>query len=200
MAHPFILSQIVARVSDFQAEQGPVRRGLSLLEMVIVCGLLALLLAVLGVTVRQFYCSRNLLAEHDQEAQLTQVLSLGVAQELRDCYDVQATSPDLILRRVELADSTRLPTRYPSPVPAPTPIWDPETSLVQVQFHFDAVNATLWRNVTFPDSRTSRQRLAEGIYGFTVSNSTAQDFDLTMSFQTSRQVRVLQQSVHHADR
>jgi hypothetical protein len=156
------------------------------------------MLVLVASTTRQFYQSRTQIAQLDQESRsLRAVQSIG--QELEGCYDVIQTTPDLVISARDRGDTSRLPENYPDPAPALTPAWDPAPGLSQLRFFHDGVNQELWREVTFSDGRVARQRLAESIYGFTCSNTSAYDFTLSLSFQGNRGLESLQTRVRRAD-
>lgn len=154
------------------------------------------MLLVLALTVQQFYRSRSRLVETDQETQLLALLRQRVAGELEGAQNVTATVPDLVLACADSNDTAYLPAAYPNPAPEPLPCWDPAAGLMTVRYYHDPSLASLLRDVRFGDGRTSQQRVADQIYGFTVSNTTDRDFRIQVTYQHKRGLHTLQQSVH----
>lgn len=157
------------------------------------------MLLVLALTVQQFYRSRSRLVEKDQETQLLALLRQRLAGELEGAQNVTATVPDLVLTCADSNDVAYLPAAYPNPAPAPEPCWDPAAGLMTVRYYHDPTLASLLRQVRFGDGRTSQQRVADQIYGFTVSNTTDRDFRIQVTYQQKRGLHTLQQNVHRAD-
>lgn len=157
------------------------------------------MLLVLALTIQQFYRSRSRLVETDQETQLLALLRQRVAGELEGAQNVTATNPDLVLLCADNNDPAYLPATYPNPAPDPEPVWDPATGLMTVRYYHDPSLVSLLREVRFADGRTSQQRVAEQIYGFTVSNTTDRDFRVQVTYQQKRGLHTLQQHVHRAD-
>lgn len=157
------------------------------------------MLLVLALTIQQFYRSRSRLVETDQETQLLALLRQRMAGELEGANNVTATNPDLVLACVDSNDTGYLPATYPDPAPDPEPCWDPAAGLMTVRYYHDPSLASLRREVRFSDGRTSQQRVADQIYGFTVSNTTDRDFRIQVTYQYKRGLHSLQQHVHRAD-
>lgn len=179
--------------------RGMKRRGLSLLEMMLVCGFLSLMLLVLALTLQQFYRGRSQLEIDDRESQILRLMTLQLSKEMEGCLEVLQTNPDLILRCRDLSDSTRLPDTFPNPAPTREPAWNPSSQMALVRYYHDSSTSTWMRETTFANGSVSSQRLQDGIYGFTVSNTTDQDFSVTVSFSGRRGILSLQQTIHRAD-
>lgn len=157
------------------------------------------MLLILALTIQQFYRSRSRLVETDQESQLLAMLRKSLASEVEGAQNVTSTSPDLVLLRMDPSDPSVLPAIYPNPPPATRPLWDPAATLTTVRYFHDPALSALLREVRFADGRTSRQRVAETIYGFTVTNTTDRDFRIRVTYQQKRGLHTLQANVHRAD-
>lgn len=157
------------------------------------------MLLMVAATTRQFYQSRAQMGNRDGESQLIRAFSSSLVRELEGCFEVVQTSPDLILLTHEPGEAGRLPAHFPTPPPTPVPAWNPASSLMSVTFHYDSVDSTLWRSASFADGRTSQQRIAEAVYGFTVTNTTDRDFAVSLSYHAKRGIENFQVSVHRAD-
>jgi hypothetical protein len=169
------------------------------MEVLILCGFLSLMLSILAVTTQQFYRTRSRLATDDQESQLLRSLTTGLAKDLEGCYSVVQSAPDLVMTRTDLQDAARLPLDYPAPAPTPTPAWNPAVNLVTVRYRHDGLNSLLWREASFSDGRTSQLRVAEMIYGFSVTNTTDRDFLVTVTQASPRGLRTIRQAIHRVD-
>lgn len=157
------------------------------------------MLLLLALTTQQFYRSRSRLVETDQETQLLALLSQRLGGDLEGAQNVTATVPDLVLNRVDSNDPGYLPDSFPQPAPTPDPPWDPSSGVMTVRYTHDPSWASLFREVRFSDGRTSRQKVASEIYGFTVSNTTDRDFEIQITYQQKRGLHSLKQNVHRAD-
>lgn len=157
------------------------------------------MLLVLALTTQQFYRSRSRLVETDQETQLLALLSQRLGGDLEGAQNVTSTVPDLALTRVDSNDPGYLPDTFPQPAPSPDPPWDPSSGVMTVRYTHDPSLSSLLREVRFSDGRTSQQRVANDIYGFTVTNTTDRDFEIQVTYQQKRGLHALKQNVHRAD-
>ena len=176
------------------------RRAATLLEVLILCAFLALMLVTMAGVVRQFYRSRTSMADRDLESQALLQLMAELRRDVAGCFDVVQTSPDLVVRCLDSADGGRLPASFPDPAPSPSPAWDPAQGLMTVRYTHDSLHSLLWREASFGDGRTSRQRLAEGIQGFLVTSAAPQELEIQFSWRGSGSLQTHQIRMHRVDR
>ncbi len=176
------------------------RRAATLLEVLILCAFLALMLLTMAGVLRQFFRSRSTMADRDLESQALQHILSELRRDVVGCYQLVQTSPQLEVLCLDSSQGARLPAAFPLPAPSPTPAWNPAQGLMTVRYTHDSLHSILWREVTFSDSRNSRQRLAEGIQGFTVTPLTPQQLEVRFSWRGSGPVQAHQLLLHRVDR
>lgn len=159
---------------------------MSLLEVLITLGVLALALGMVAAAVRQY---TRLLARNDARS-LTVVHQQQVSQvadELSQAVELMAPAvagsfDEVTFRRV----NPNVTNRFPLATAPPTPSWDPAqpAHLVTVRYHYEPTTQRLQRTVTFPPGLGSQQTWVVGtsLSGFTVIRDADRGLTVGLSF------------------
>lgn len=174
------------------------RRGTSLIEVLITLALLALALGMVAASVQQY---TRILRKNDERsltvAHLQQVSQ--IADELSQAVElvvpsVAGSGDEIRFKRLNPAVTDRLPAL------TPTPPWDPRQAdhLLEVQYLYDAPTSRLLRTVTFPPTRGSPQTwvVATGLSAFSVTRGADGELTLGLSFMEGGTLKTLSSRVN----
>lgn len=163
------------------------RRGVSLIEVLITLGVLALALGMVAAAVQQY---SRLLIKNDQRS-LTVVHQQQVSQvadELSQAVQflLPATSvsvDEVTFERLNGSILNRLPPLTPTPLPSPA--WEPvqPAHVIRVRYFFEPTTSRLLRTATFPAPTGSVTTVvATGLSGFTFTRSAQNELTVALSF------------------
>lgn len=168
------------------------RRGVTLVEVLLTGLLFGVTLAVVGSLLLQY--SRSMRHTDRKDMALEGALTLqAIASEAEEAVDVSSPSPGnasaaLTFTRIDPSYPDRLPTqRFPVPSPVPA-AWEPQDPAYLVTVTYQLNGKDLERLVTLPGPAQSRQVVAANLNGFTVSR-TLRQLSLRGQFQEAQQVR-----------
>jgi len=178
-----------------------VRRGVSLIEVLITLGVLALSLAMVAAAVQQY---ARLMAKNDERSLTVahQQQVSQVADELSCAVELVApatavSTDEVTFRRLNASIANRLPPL--TPTPAPSPAWDPRqpAHVITVRYFFEPTTSRLLRTATFPAPTGSVTTVvATGLSGFDFTRSADNELSVALSFMEGDTLKSLSTRVN----
>lgn len=149
------------------------RRGFTLAEALVACGLLLSILTAMAVLVRSFSASGRASDVHASSLSGARLAMESVRRDAESATKLLEPvlgsvnpEPTLRLQRID-PEVARLPEDYPSSPPA---FWDPYEPTQVVEVRYSMLGQTLIREVGFQDGTLRKTRVAENLGGFSVSS------------------------------